>query len=101
MRLMRIGGIVSVALALIAGYAAFAHAADPRDTTRADIDQWLAKYRDAKPDFKAGDVLTAKDLDRIRPFMMPGYVEEYNFPEMRMPIIATRNHTPRKDYMEC
>ncbi len=90
-----------MALALVTACAALALAQDPRNTTRADIDRWLAKYGDTKPDFKPGDVLTVKDFERIRPFMMPGYVEQFKFPQMRMEIIATRNHTPRRDYMDC
>lgn len=100
-RLIRAGGILSLALALITACAALALAQDPRNTTRADLDQWLAKYGDAKPDFKPGDVLTVKDFERIRPFMMPGYVEQFKFPGMRMEIIPTRSHMPRKDYMDC
>ena len=100
-RLIRAGGILSIALALVTACAALAFAQDPRNTTRADIDQWLAEIRNTKPDFKPGDVLTVKDFERIRPFMMPGYIEQYKFPGMRMEIIATRDHTPRKDYMDC
>jgi hypothetical protein len=100
-RLMRAGGILSMALALVTACSALALAQDPRKTTRADVDQWLAKYGDAKPDFKPGDTLTVNDFEHIRPFMMPGYVEQYKFPGLRMEIIATRNHTPRKDYMDC
>src|SRR6516165_5594545 len=100
-RLMRAAVILSMALALVGTCAAMALARDPRNATRADIDQWLAKYGNAKPDFKPGDVLTIKDFERIRPFMMPGYVEEYKFPGLRMEIIATRSHMPRKDYMDC
>ncbi len=63
---------------------------------------WLHKYQDAKPDFKPGDVLTAKDLDtKIKPFMWPGYLEYLNFPEFRMKIGAPVNHTPRQDYVNC
>src|SRR5260370_41675429 len=98
-RLMRAGGIVSLALAMVTACATLALAQDSRNTTRADIDRWLAKYGDTKPDFKPGDVLTVKDFERIRPFMMPGYVEQFNFPQMRMELIATRNHTPHKEYM--
>src|SRR5690348_597417 len=94
-------GIVGVALALAIAGAASALAQDPRNTTRADIDRWMAKYANAKPDFKPGDVLSAKNIEQIRPFMVPGYIEQYKFPGMRMEIIATRDHTPRKDYMDC
>jgi hypothetical protein len=72
-----------------------------RNYTSEDFDRWLEKYRDAKPDFKPGDVLTAKDLERMRPFVPPGWLEQYNFPEFRMEIIPYRDHTPRKDYVEC
>jgi hypothetical protein len=95
------GGILCMALALMTVCANLALAQDPRDTTRADVDRWMAKYSAAKPDFKPGDVLTVKDFERIRPFMVPGYVEQYKFPTLRMEIIPTRSHTPRKDYMEC
>lgn len=63
---------------------------------------WLHKYKDAKPDFKPGDVLTAKDLEtKIKPFMWPGYLPFLNFPQFRMKIMAPVDHTPRKDYMNC
>jgi len=100
-RLGLVGGIFAVASLLTAVSAGLARAQDPRNTTRADIDQWMAKYGNAKPDFKPGDVLTGKDIDRIRPFMMPGYVEQFRFPDMRMKIIPTRSHMPRRDYMDC
>lgn len=76
-------------------------AQDVSSYTRDTFMQWLQKYKDAKPDFKPGDVLTAKDLERIRPFVFPGYLEQLDFPEFKMPIIAFVDHTPRKDYMEC
>jgi hypothetical protein len=37
-----------------------AKAQDVKSYTRATFDNWLTKYKDAKPDFKVGDVLTAK-----------------------------------------
>ena len=86
------GCIPIAVLAIMAGIffrAAPVHAQDVKTYTRATFDQWLAKYKDTKPDFKVGDVLTAKDLERIRPFIYPGYLEQLNFPEFRMPIAAT------------
>ena len=69
--------------------------------TRATFDQWLAKYKDAKPEFKPGDVLTANDIEKMRPFMPPGFIEQLNFPEFKAEIIAPRSHKPRADYVEC
>ena len=33
--------------------------------------------------------------------MMPGYVEQLNFPGCAWRSSAARSHTPRKDYLEC
>jgi len=92
------------ALLVVAGALACvrpAMAQDVKSYTRATFDQWLAKYKDAKPDFKVGDVLTAKDIERIRPFIFPGYLEQLNFPEFKMEIGTPVDHTPRKDYLAC
>ena len=78
-----------------------AKAQDVKSYTRATFDEWLSKYKDAKPDFKVGDVLTAKDVERMRPFMFPGYLEQLNFPEFKTTIAAPVDHTPSKDYMAC
>jgi len=69
--------------------------------TRHTVGQWLAQNANAKPDFKPGDVLTVKDLERIRPFVVPGYLDQLNFPQLKMEIVATRSHMPRKDFIDC
>src|SRR5712691_4063738 len=61
--------------------------------TRADYTDWLNKYANAKPDFKVGDVLTTKDIERMRPFVIPGYLDYLKFPEFRMPIVGPIDHT--------
>src|SRR5580658_1861270 len=79
------------------------------DATTPDISQytvdtivdWLHKYENATPSFKPGDVLTNKDLERLRPFMVPGYLEQLNFPGARVEIATTRNHLPRQDFLDC
>lgn len=62
---------------------------------------WLHKYAEAKPDFKPGDVLTTKDLERLRPFVPPGYFEQLNFPEFKAAIDTTEDWTPVQAYMDC
>ena len=62
---------------------------------------WLGKYAESQPSFKPGDTLTARDLARIRPFVPPGYLEQLDFPELRMEIGVAEDQTPRMDYMEC
>jgi hypothetical protein len=69
--------------------------------TRQTVEQWLTQNANAKPDFKPGDVLTVKDLERVRPFIPPAYFDQLNFPEIKMEIIAAKSHMPRKDYADC
>ncbi len=93
-----VAGFLTIAIGAFASNVA---AQDVRSYTRATVDEWMRKYAAAKPDFKPGDVLTVKDLERIRPFVPPGYFEQLNFPELKMRIVAARSHTPRKDFMAC
>jgi hypothetical protein len=69
--------------------------------TRADYTDWLTKYANAKPDFKVGDVLTAKDIERMRPFVIPGYLDYLNFPEFKMRIVGPVDHTPIGKFQDC
>ena len=69
--------------------------------TRADYTDWLTKYANAKPDFKVGDVLTAKDIERMRPFVIPGYLDYLNFPDFKMRIVAPIDHTPIGKFQDC
>src|SRR6202521_2037731 len=88
-------------LALSAGKAATASAADPATYTIATFQNWLTQYANAKPDFKAGDVLTAKDLERMRPFVPPGYLEQLDFANFKAPIMDPVPHTPAQSYLHC
>ena len=45
---------------------------DVKGYTRATFDDLVKKYQDAEPTFKAGDVITQKDIEKIRPFVPPG-----------------------------
>jgi Protein of unknown function (DUF1329) len=92
--------VMALTFAVAAGCAATA-SAQGAPATRHTVDQWLAASANAKPDFKPGDVLTAKDLTRIRSFIPPVYIDQFNFPELKMQIVAERSHMPRKDYADC
>ena len=72
-----------------------------KDYTVQTYIDWMSKYANAKPDFKPGDVLTAKDIERMRPFVPPGYLEQLNFPEFKARIVKALPHTPRQDYVNC
>lgn len=80
-------GILAFVLAVCPGAAHIAFATDPATYTVDTYQDWLKQYVDAKPDFKAGDVLTAKDVERMRPFVPPGYLEQLNFPNFKAQVI--------------
>lgn len=94
-------GIIVMLVAIMTGVGVSAVGAQQTLPTRSDYTVWLQKYLNTKPTFKPGDVLTQKDLERIRPFVPPGYLAQLNFPELRMEIGKAEDHTPRQDYMNC
>ncbi|MBI2962934.1 MAG: DUF1329 domain-containing protein [Deltaproteobacteria bacterium] len=81
--------------------ASAALAQDVKGYTRATFDEWVKKYQDAEPAFKAGDIITQKDLDKLRPFIPPGYIEQLDFPEFRAEIGATGDYSQHPDFMQC
>ena len=99
--LRRVGTVAMLAAALLCGLASVARAQDASSYTRETFEQWFRQNQSAKPDFKPGDVLTARDLERMRPFVPPGYLEQLNFPEFRMEIATLAKHTPSAAYMTC
>ena len=46
-------------------------------------------------------MLSSGDLERLRPFVPPGYLEQLNFPSFKMKVVAVRSHQPRQDYVNC
>ena len=99
--LRRVGTVAMLAAALLCGLASVARAQDASSYTRETFEQWFRQNQSAKPDLKPGDVLTARDLERMRPFVPPGYLEQLNFPEFRMEIATLAKHTPSAAYMTC
>src|ERR1700739_836489 len=89
---MTLAGLLVIAGALLCVRPAMAQ--DVKSYTRATFDEWLSKYKDAKPDFKVGDVLIAKDVERMRPFGFPGYLDNLTSPESKRRFVARAN-TPR------
>ncbi len=62
---------------------------------------WLENNRDAAPRFAAGDVIRQSDLAKLRPFLPPGYYEQFDFPGVQVEIQATGQHTPHRSYQNA
>ena len=71
------------------------------DVSREQIGTWLEASAAASATFAPGDILTSADLDRLRPFVPPGQVEEFDFPEFRMEIGATGDYSPHPVYQQA
>ena len=68
-------------------------------TTRESVLAWAAQHRDATPDFRPGDVLTHADLEKVRPFLPPGYIEEMDFPDVEFTISETGDYAPHPAFL--
>ena len=75
------------------------HAQEHTLPTRSDIQQWVETNLDTPPLFREGDRLTQADLDKLRPFLPPRYIEEFNFPGVRFDVSPSGNYVPHQDYL--
>lgn len=94
---------VLVVLALLPLWGGLCLAADEgqRAVTKETVLQWVEKYRDTQPEFQPGDVLTLSDLEKVRPFIPPGYFEEFNFPEVEFEIAPRGDYSPHRTFREA
>ena len=67
--------------------------------TREDIQQWITMNLNSIPQFKEGDILKQADLDKLRPFLPPRYIDEFNFPEVKFHVAPTGHYPPHPDYL--
>jgi hypothetical protein len=81
---------------------AWAQQGDATTYTQQTFYDWFNKYKDAKPEFKPGDVLTHADLEKVRPFMLPGYFEQFQkWTDLKMEVGETYHVTPHKAVLDC
>ena len=101
-RIGRMAGSVVLATVVAAvgmGGAARAQDGGQAGTTRESVLAWAAQHRDTAPDFRPGDVLTQADLEKVRPFLPPGYVEEVDFPGVELTISETGDYAPHPAFL--
>lgn len=75
------------------------HADERTIPTQEEIQRWLTTNLATPPLFKEGDILTRKDLAKVRPFLPPGYVEEFDFADVALHVSPSGNYIPHADYM--
>ncbi|MDG2301987.1 MAG: hypothetical protein P8L87_00675, partial [Gammaproteobacteria bacterium] len=88
----RIFGFIVVACFATQGAAA--------SVSRADITTWLNQVVTMDPP-AAGTVVTDTNLDLVRPFMPPGYVEEFSYAGSSITIQETKKYPLFKAYQDA
>lgn len=73
----------------------------PYPLTYTGVMQWLEDHRTAAPSFVPGDVVRQADLSRLRPFLPPGYYEEFDFPGTQLQIQMTASLSPHESYQRA
>ena len=76
-------------------------AVDQGVPTREDILRWITTSQQVQPAFTPGETLTQADLDKLRPFLPPRYLEEFNFAGVELPITASGDYLPPRAYLEA
>lgn len=76
-------------------------AADQGVPTREDILRWIETTQEVQPAFSPGETLARADLDKLRPFLPPRYIEEFNFDGAKFPITASGDYPPPPAYLEA
>lgn len=75
---------------------------DVTQYTQQTFYDWYNKYKDAKPEFKPGDVITHADLEKVRPFMLPGYFEQFQkWTDLKLEVVEPQRYTLHKDFLAC
>src|SRR5262245_31285128 len=97
----RVGGVLF--LAVLGFWAAPGGAAEgsQRAITKETLLQWVERNRQAQPKFKPGETVTAANREKLRPFLPPGYFEEFDFPEAEFAITPTGDYAPHQAYREA
>jgi hypothetical protein len=70
------------------------------EVTRDTIGSWINDEAYADPPV-AGTLIGIDDVNRLRPFIAPGYIEEFQFPEVSIEIQQTARYQPHASYLEA
>ena len=60
--------------------------------TKDAVLQWVNQHRNATPEFQPGQTLTFEDVDKARPFLPPGFVDEVAFSGVKIEIAPSGDY---------
>jgi len=67
----------------------------------ATFSRWLDEHADAPSDGLAAGAYDASRLAELTPYLPPGYLEEFNFPELALELTPTRHYAPHALYTQA
>lgn len=94
-----LSGFLSALFSLFPLFVARTHAQGQAPPTREEIQKWIETNLETPPKFKDGDIITQADLDKLRPFLPPRYIDEFNFSGVELQVSPSGNYTPHPDYL--
>jgi hypothetical protein len=59
----------------------------------------LKRTSDTPPKPREGEVLKQADLDKLRRFLLPRYIDEFNFPAVEFHVSPSGNYAAHPDYL--
>lgn len=62
---------------------------------------WLESHRSTAPDFSGGDVLGVSDLEKLAPFVPPGFHGQLRFDGFEMEIQGAQDFAPHASYRDA
>ncbi len=69
--------------------------------TYADVLDWVKRNRGAQPQFGAGDYIRRADIEKIRPFVPPGFYEQFVFDDVVLEIQPTLDLAPHASFRDA
>ena len=70
-------------------------------TVRQDIQAWIAQYAQATTRDEAMGTIDPNDLVPLEPYLPPGVLDEFAFPELNMEVVGTRAYAPHETYQQA
>jgi hypothetical protein len=79
-----------------------AQSGDATTYTQQTFYDWVKQYKTPSRSSRPADTLTNADLEKVKPFMMPGYFEQYvKWKDLKMEVVDTYHVKPHKMVLDC
>ena len=92
---------VTRTIAIVAVMSAMAWQSYAADSSFSALQAWLAQYTQAPADGLAPGTYGQGQLADLTPYLAPGVLDEFDFPELAFEVVETRRYQPHRFYQEA